>query len=132
VFEAAAQARLWRHIEEFTPQFLAKHADSTVARVSCRLKEVEPVMESFPGPGIARAGSGVCYGYFSKAEDAARWTADAAKRGWKAVIEFSPAEWKRTAVLWPAPGGDLEIMRRVKQLFDPAGLLNRGRLYGRI
>jgi FAD/FMN-containing dehydrogenase len=34
--------------------------------------------------------------------------------------------------LWLSPGGDFAIMQRVKNLFDPANLLNRGRLYGRI
>ncbi len=34
--------------------------------------------------------------------------------------------------LWPAPGGDFEIMKRIKHMFDPEGLLNSGRLYGRI
>ncbi|MCL4851299.1 MAG: hypothetical protein KJZ78_07925, partial [Bryobacteraceae bacterium] len=29
-------------------------------------------------------------------------------------------------------GDDFEIMKRVKQMFDPSNLLNRGRLYGRI
>jgi len=132
VFEGAGHGRLWRHIEEFTPWFLAKHPDGAVVRVSCTLKEVEPIAESFAGPAIARAGTGVCYGYFDRAGAAAAWLADAARRGWKSVIEFAPAEWKRGAGLWPSPGGDLEIMRRVKKLFDPDELLNRGRLYGRI
>jgi FAD/FMN-containing dehydrogenase len=52
--------------------------------------------------------------------------------GWKAVIEFAPEERKRALDLWPGPGPDLELMRRIKGLFDPANLLNRGRLYGRI
>lgn len=132
VFEGAAHDRLWRHIEEFTPWFLARHPDGAVVRASCRLKEVEPVAESFPGPAIARAGSGVCYGYFERAREAAAWMAAAARRGWRSVIEFAPAEWKRGADLWLTPGGDLEIMRRVKKLFDPDELLNCGRLYGRI
>ncbi len=34
--------------------------------------------------------------------------------------------------MWPAPGGDIELMQRVKKLFDPENLLNRGRLYRRI
>jgi FAD/FMN-containing dehydrogenase len=34
--------------------------------------------------------------------------------------------------LWPAPGQDLETMKRIKLMFDPQMLLNRGRLYGRI
>ena len=30
-------------------------------------------MESFPGPAIARAGNGVCYGYFERSQAAAEW-----------------------------------------------------------
>ena len=67
------------------------------------------------------------------AKSAARaWAAEAAEREWKIVIEFSPESRKRALDLWPAPGADLEIMRRVKNLFDPGNVLNRGRLYRRI
>jgi glycolate oxidase FAD binding subunit len=131
-FEGAEQETLWRHIGEFTPQFLERHANGAIVRVSCTLKEVAYVVESFPGPALARAGSGVCYGYFAQADEAAGWLAAATARGWKAVIEWSPEPWKWSSELWPAPGGDLEIMRRVKQLFDRSNLLNRGRLYHRI
>jgi glycolate oxidase FAD binding subunit len=131
-YEDEPQQRLWQQIGEFTPEFLGAHPDGAVVRASCTLKEVGAVLESFSGPAMARAGSGVCYGYFEKADLAAEWMAGCARPEWKAVIEFSPAGWKRTAALWPAPGADLEIMRRVKNLFDPGSLLNRGRLYGRI
>jgi len=80
---------------------------------------------------VARAGTGVCYGYFERADDASAWLAGPGRRA-GAVIEFSPDPWKRTAELWPVPGGDLELMRRVKAMFDPSNLLNRGRLYRRI
>jgi glycolate oxidase FAD binding subunit len=123
---------LWQDVESFTPRFLHQHADGAVVRASCTLKELEGVLGSFEGPALARAGSGVCYGYFEEAEAAASWLPGAAGRGWKTVIEFSPEERKHTLELWPSPGGDLEIMRRVKNLFDPANLLNRGRLYRRI
>ena len=123
---------LWHDVESFTPRFLDQHADGAVVRASCTLKELEGVLASFEGPALARAGSGVCYGYFEQSEAAASWLSGAAGRGWKTVIEFSPEERKHTLELWPSPGGDLEIMRRVKNLFDPANLLNRGRLYRRI
>lgn len=123
---------LWRHIENFTPRFLAEHEDGAVVRASCTLKELGEVMASFPGSALARAGSGVCYGYFDRSAVAAEWLAKAAARGWKAVLEFSPEARKRTLELWPSPGADLEIMKRVKHLFDPGNLLNRGRLYRRI
>ena len=81
---------------------------------------------------MARAGNGVCYGFFEQAEEAADWLHEASAKGWKAILEYSPESFKARADLWPAPGGDLELMRRIKQLFDPGNILNRGRLYGRI
>lgn len=122
---------LWHHVEEFTPRFLEMRPDGAVVRASCTLKEVEAVMESFEGPAVARAASGVCYGYFLHSAAASGWISEAVRRGWKAVIEYSP-DPRTSAELWPSPGGDFELMERVKKLFDPANLLNRGRLYGRI
>ena len=131
-FEDDRQETLWRHVENFTPRFLARHADGAVVRVSCTLKELEAVMASLECPALGRAGSGVCYGYFEEAEAAAKWISSAVQRGWKAVIEFSGERHKHALDLWPAPARDLEIMKRVKHLFDPGNLLNRGRLYSRI
>ena len=129
VLEAERHQALWRSVENFTPQFLAAHDDGAVVRASCTLKDSEAVMQSFPGPAVARAGSGVCYGYFERAQDAAVWLSGAHGSGCKAVIEFASEESRRTFDLWPTPGGDFEIMQRVKHLFDPRNLLNRGRLY---
>jgi glycolate oxidase FAD binding subunit len=131
-FEGERQDDLWNRVENFTPWFLERNPDGAVVRASSTLKGVEEVMASFDGPALARAGTGVCYGYFERTDASARWLADAARRGWKAVIEFAPEERKRALDLWPAPGSDIELMRRLKRLFDPANLLNRGRLYGRI
>ena len=131
-FENGRQETLWRHVENFTPRFLVRHADGAVVRVSCTLKELEAVMASLECPALARAGSGVCYGYFEEAEAAAEWISSAVQRPWKAVIEFCGERHKDTLDLWPAPARDLEIMKRIKNLFDPRNLLNRGRLYSRI
>ena len=128
-FEDERHELLWKHIESFTPRHLARHSDGAVVRLSCTLKGVEEGIESFAAPAIARAGSGVCYGYFDECGPAVAWMSAAAARAWKAVIEFAPASRKRALELWPNPGADLEIMRRVKHLFDPSRLLNRGRLY---
>jgi FAD/FMN-containing dehydrogenase len=130
--EGPRHEALWNTIESFTPTFLERNRDGAVVRASCTLKGLEEAMASFQGPALARAGSGVCYGYFEESEAAARWMADAVRRGWKAVIEFSSEERKGTLDLWPAPGPDFDLMKRLKGLFDPANLLNRGRLYGRI
>lgn len=129
VFDDYRQETLWRHIEDFAPQYLERHPDGAIVRVSCTLKGMEPVVGSFPGQALARAGSGVCYGCFEQAEAAAAWMSQAVSSGWKAVIEFAPEAQKPSLDLWPAPGADLEIMKRIKNLFDPSNLLNRGRLY---
>lgn len=81
---------------------------------------------------MARAGSGVCYIYFDETSHAVRYLAEAAGLGLKAVIEFAPEARKPELELWPAPGADFEIMRRLKALFDPSNVLNSGRLYNRI
>ncbi len=130
--ETECPATFWQEVENFTPQFLNRGPDGAVVRVSCTLNDVGAAMQSFPGPAVARAASGVCYGYFEQAEATAGWSARTREMGWKAVIEFAPEARKRSFDLWPSPGGDFEIMRRVKALFDPSNLLNRGRLYNRI
>jgi glycolate oxidase FAD binding subunit len=130
--ETECPETFWPEVRNFTPEFLNRRPDGAVVRVSCTLKDLPAVMESFPGPAVARAASGVCYGYFDQAEDTAGWFAGASGLGWKAVIEFAPEARKRTLELWPSPGGDFELMRRIKALFDPSNLLNRGRLYRRI
>jgi glycolate oxidase FAD binding subunit len=131
-FQDARQDTLWTRVQEFTPAYLAAHAEAVVVRASCTLKEAEPLLASYNGPAVMRGGSGVAWLHFEQPAPAAEWMAQTAGRGWKTVIEFAPEAAKRTLDLWPAPASDLETMKRVKQMFDPDGLLNRGRLYGRI
>jgi hypothetical protein len=96
--------------------------------MSCALSEVGRVLDWMPAAALARAGSGVCYGYFPQAQDLALLTDYSAG----AVIEFAPQSFREQANLWPAPGSDFEMMKKIKDMFDPRRLLNRGRLYGRI
>jgi glycolate oxidase FAD binding subunit len=90
------------------------------------------VLDAAPPKSIARAGSGVTYAAFEDAGAAAQWASKALEPGCKAVVEFAPCARKAELELWPSPGPDLDIMMRIKRLFDPRELLNRGRLYGRI
>ena len=53
------------------------------------------------------------------------------------VVEYAPALIRENRDLWrldASPHGtdSFAIMKKVKQMFDPNGLLNRSRLYGRI
>jgi glycolate oxidase FAD binding subunit len=122
----------WSAIQDFTPRYLEAHKDGAVVRVSCTLKELRAVMQSIPGPAIARAASGVCYAYFKHFGEAAVFAAETAREYAETVVEFAPENRKEEMDLWPAPGQDLEIMKRIKNMFDPQLLLNRGRLYRRI
>jgi len=129
--DGVAQDAFWHEVQEFTPGFLAARPDGAVVRASCTLKELEHVAASFDGPAVARAGSGVCYGYFEESKAASAWIGNSAAAGWRSVIEFAAGD-KTDLEMWPAPGVDFDMMQRVKHLFDPGNLLNRGRLYRRI
>ena len=87
---------------------------------------------SVEGPGHAHAASGVVRGWFTRPDAAARWVAEAVKRGWKVVVEFSSESARPNMTLWPEPGGDFAIMKEIKRMFDPENLLNPGRLYGQL
>jgi FAD/FMN-containing dehydrogenase len=130
--EGEEQEAFWTHVRDFTPRFLATNRDGAVVRVSCTLKELARVLESFDTPVIARAATGVSYACFSHFQLAEAWVAEALKKDWRPVIEFAPEAQKSKLELWPLPGGDLELMKRIKLMFDPNRLLNRGRLYRHI
>ena len=133
VVEGAEEQALWERIREFTPTFLKEHEDGVVVRISCTLSEVGQVLETLPAPVVARAGSGVCYWYYSQPGDLRH--IERLYRGGhkgKCVVEFAPAGIRETTELWPEPGSDFAMMKKVKEMFDPQYLLNRGRLYGRI
>ena len=86
-----------------------------MVRASCTLKDLAG------GDGLvsrtrhrARRLPASATGTSTRAEAAAPWFARAEAAGWKAVIEFAPEARKRTLELWPSPGGDFEIMKRIK------------------
>lgn len=122
----AAAAALWTRIREFTPSFLKEHSSAAVIRYSTTIAAVKDALGRIDGPAIARAGSGIVYGYYA---DAAKLPHNGSHG---TVIEFAPQSRKSNLDLWPSPGADLQVMKKIKDMFDPKGLLNKGRLYGRI
>jgi glycolate oxidase FAD binding subunit len=127
--EGGDERELWERVREFAPRFLEATPTGAVVRASCKLSELRDLLSTVYGPAVARAGSGVVYAAFPDAPGAAAWAGEAAARGWKAVVEYAPPGRKQEVVLWPAPGGDLEVMLQIKQMLDPDRLLNRGRYY---
>jgi glycolate oxidase FAD binding subunit len=56
----------------------------------------------------------------------------ARKAGGAAVVEHCPLPLKKRIDIWGDPPQGMELMRRVKQKFDPLGILNPGRFVGKI
>ena len=98
----AVDESVWNEICEFTPSFLAKNPRGEVRAIPVKLTEMAALVEKLRVPAIARAGSGVVYAHFADGAPAVE------------------------------PGSDFAMMTKVKEMFDPEGLLNRGRLYGRL
>jgi glycolate oxidase FAD binding subunit len=93
---------VWDEIREFTPRFLADHPQGSVQAIPVKLTEMAPLIDRLRVPIIARAGSSVIYAHYTAAAPAVE------------------------------PEGAFAMLTRVKDMFDPDRLLNRGRLYGRI
>jgi hypothetical protein len=92
----------WGQICEFSQHFLAANPTAKVVQMTTPLSKMRAATESLGVPFIARAGSGVIYAHYLKDAPETPLTSDFA------------------------------TMTKVKEMFDPERLLNRGRLYGRI
>jgi len=124
------ESRFWSALRNVTPRHLEKFKEGAVCRVSTTLNDCGEALASVEGSGHAHAASGVVRAWFSRPDAATRWLNNSLKRDWKGVVEFSGDSAKPNLSLWPNPGGDFAIMKQIKHMFDPEGLLNRGRLYG--
>jgi glycolate oxidase FAD binding subunit len=93
----------WEAIREFSRRFLTPNPGARVVAWHLPLSEMRAAAEKLAVPFVARAGSGVLYAHYLKdAPDS------------------------------PPPRDGIVTMTKVKDMFDPQRLLNRGRFYGRI
>src|SRR5579884_255796 len=97
-----ADDSLWEDIHEFTHRFQGARIP-----IPCKLTEMAGIAAKLDVPFIARGGSGVIYAHYA---------------GTPPAIELGGK----------AGDGSFAMMTKVKEMFDPERLLNRGRLYGRI
>jgi glycolate oxidase FAD binding subunit len=126
VLTGDAERAFWRGIESFAETFLAEHPNGAIVRYASSLKDQAATVEGHDGPVIARAANGVTYRYYDNAPASLTPIPGATM-----LMEAGPAS-RDAAAMWPAPGSDFPVMQRVKNMLDPDGLLNKGRLYGRI
>ncbi|HEU5020583.1 MAG TPA: FAD-linked oxidase C-terminal domain-containing protein, partial [Bryobacteraceae bacterium] len=127
------EQRFWTSVAAVTQRHLEKFQNGAVVRIHTPLSECGDAMATVETSGHAMAASGVVRAWFSRADIASRWLTQCVQRGWKGVIETAgPGVDRNGLTLWPEPGGDFAIMKKIKNLFDPEDLLNRGRLYGHL
>ena len=89
----------------------------SLPRYSTTHTALQGLMEALDGPAIARAGSGVLYGY-----QASPPLPDVRGAGKIRHRVTAPPRIDR----WPFPGQDFPLMQRVKHMFDPQAVIESG------
>ena len=121
--------------------------DEVAVKISAPPSELTGVLDSALGAcsrrGVApritgHAGIGVTYVALSGTDEEAHiqiveelreiWT----RRGGSVVVRSAPPAFKERVEAWGPLGSRLELTRRVKQKFDPRGIMNPGRFAGGI
>ncbi len=127
--------RLWdavrdlpAHMEEHAPRALRLKVTSTISQIGASIEAVKV------DAVVSRAGTGVTY-FYREAPDPAAFVEAArsalAPLDARAVVEYSPAPLTPEA-RWGPPGDDFAVMQKLKQAFDPNGILNPGSFVGGI
>ena len=126
------EADFWETVQEFAPRWINQTGVRSIVRVGHPLSELDAVLKSAPGPCIARAGNGVTYLAVEGIDALQAWMLATQMKAWGRVVEWSSPDVQCGCELWPGAKEDFAVMERLKLLFDPQRLLNRGRLYGRL
>lgn len=141
VLEGAAHAALWAAVAEFPSPHA--HPASVICRAGgpiARWPDLARAVEDTPtraGPAalMAHAGIGLLYAVCG-AEDGPAVAGSLARAAAAireplsayAVVEAAPAALKPRLPLWGEPPGGLPLMRRLREQFDPNGIMVPGRL----
>jgi len=132
VLSNSAEAQLWNEVREFSSRWMAAHPDGGVLRVSSPPADLGIVVELCENASVSRAASGVTYVGCADAEALTRQLATLRSKGLKTLVEHASASIKGTVEQWADPDSSFAVMQRLKYELDPKGLLNPGRLFGRI
>jgi glycolate oxidase FAD binding subunit len=108
-------------------------ADGAVVRVSALPGDLGRLMATAGGSLVARAGLGLAWVRLPGEDPDALTALRAAAAPAPCVLLDAPEALRRAVDPWGVPEGpELELLRRVKARFDPAGVCNPGRYAGGI
>jgi glycolate oxidase FAD binding subunit len=136
-------------LREFVPIALQSSPATTIVKLSVLPARMEEMLNAIARAAetsgirwatIAR-GLGVIYGALlrrARDEDNLKRVADATdsilgecqRLGGNGSIPWCPAEWKGSLKVWGPARSDFEQMRKLKNVFDPRGILAPGRFVG--
>ena len=131
-----------RHVQETHPEatiFRISALPTTIAGLMEQLAAIAKRME-LASCSVVRAGSMIYFALWRETGESESnlkracgeiFAAVEGVGGW-ALIEWCPTEQKRQVNVWGTPRGDFELMKRMKKVFDPAGILSPGRFVGGI
>lgn len=151
VLDDAERLPVWNRLRESVPLMLAASPAAVILKVGVLPTRIGATLdalrraatvEGLPSAALAR-GAGVIYlGLLpERAGDAsleplARACAEAfqasAALGGSAGVPWCPAGLKAAVPVWGAERAEVELMRKLKQVFDPHAILSPGRFYGGI
>ena len=146
--DGSAQSQLWQAIAD-----LARHSPSSAA-VVCKAavlpSQVPALSERIETMGrelglapllVSHLTAGIVYSAWPLPQDegvqraldlATTLRQVVAGLGGSLVVEACPLALKEKIDVWGEPAGDFPLMRRIKEQFDPQGILNPGRFLGRL
>ncbi len=137
VLQGPGHDALWNAVAEF--QSPSSHPGGVVCRAGGPLARWADVVQGLDASGaiagpveiLVHAGLGLLY--CACAPESGTRLADALGRaaaeiGGYAVVEVAPPGQKAGLPLWGTPPGGLDLMRRLREKFDPRGIMIPGRL----
>ena len=132
-------------LREDYPNLISLKSNFAISRWGEILRNYEKIAQGygFDYAFICHSGNGILYSYIlpgknlrskigSLIEMIEKLKSEAVKNEGNLVVESSPLSIKKKVDVWGQSRGDSQIMRRLKEQIDPAGVLSPGRFVGGI
>jgi len=145
LFGEDAHRLFWLGVSDLNPAAAQAHPRMLTLQmnypISRWIDTVKFAVDTLTAAGIAHtllvhAGSGVCAinlltGAEQKAVLSAQKLLDRCRESQgNLVVHRAPAELKSALPVWGSPGSDFPVMKRIKQMLDPKGIMSPGRYVG--